>query len=473
MMIKFNNRQEHKSKILMSAIMVLFIVALLFLVRDLVVFGQEAHQVVTPFDIGGGGYELEAVDHITAEQRREIQAMLAQNIAMLQENGRLPEPKMTTQVYFSWPLKLKDGLNDPGYHGVSGFVDHDPFYNQLLDYTCSDRTYDISGYNHQGTDFFLWPFYWNKMDADEVEIVAAAPGWIIGKQDGNYDRNCSFNNLNWNSVYVRHADGSVAWYGHMKNGSTTSKSIGQTVEVGEYLGVVGSSGNSTGPHLHFEVYRSDDYYRSNLIDPYAGSCNSFNGNVTWWADQPPYYDSAINKLTTGFAPADLNLDTCATPAVTNEQNRFKLGDTVYFTAYYRDQLNTQLSVNRVYQPDGSLFASWEVRSDSPDGHYVASWWYAGVVIPMNAPEGVWKYEVAYEGKLYDIPFVVETQRSFLPLVKRDLIPTPTPTPTSTPTAAPTFTPTPTLTPTVASTAMPTVTVTPTVTPTLTPDGNGM
>ena len=50
-----------------------------------------------------------------------------------------------------------------------------------------------------------------------------------------------------------HADGSVAWYGHMKAGSLTNKAVGQTVSSGEYLGIVGSSGNSTGPHLHFGI----------------------------------------------------------------------------------------------------------------------------------------------------------------------------------------------------------------------------
>ncbi len=122
-------------------------------------------------------------------------------------------------------------LSDPGYHGISNFVDQNAnFPNFLLDYNCGARTYDLSsGYNHSGIDFFTWPFGWYKMDMNQVEIIAAAAGTIVFKQDGNYDRNCGFGGGSWNAVYVQHSDNSESWYGHMKNGSTTSKKVGQTV----------------------------------------------------------------------------------------------------------------------------------------------------------------------------------------------------------------------------------------------------
>jgi murein DD-endopeptidase MepM/ murein hydrolase activator NlpD len=180
-------------------------------------------------------------------------------------------------------------------------VDLDPNYpGFLLDYNCGTRTYDSgNGYNHQGTDFFLWPWGWRKLDRGEVQIVAAAPGQIIYRRDGNFDHNCVNNNSNWNAVYVQHADGSLAWYGHMKNGSVTKKLDGEFVNQGEYLGVVGSSGNSPYPHLHFEVYDAN----SSLIDPWSGPCNNLSPE-TWWASQRPYVDSAINQVTTGSAPVE-------------------------------------------------------------------------------------------------------------------------------------------------------------------------
>src|SRR3990172_2325310 len=149
------------------------------------------------------------------EQRTEIKLQLDQNIALLQAQGILPTQYSEQAVLFDWPLKLKTGLLDYGYHSISGQVDHDPtFPNQLEDYNCGTRTYDTpSGYNHAGTDYFLWPFDWNKMDSSDVEIIAACAGTIVYKSDGNFDRSCGFNSNNWNAIYVQHSDGSVAWYG--------------------------------------------------------------------------------------------------------------------------------------------------------------------------------------------------------------------------------------------------------------------
>ena len=43
-------------------------------------------------------------------------------------------------------------------------------------------------------------------------------GIIIGKDDGNFDQNCAFctSSCSWNAVYIQQADGSIAWYGHLK-----------------------------------------------------------------------------------------------------------------------------------------------------------------------------------------------------------------------------------------------------------------
>ena len=53
-----------------------------------------------------------------------------------------------------------------------------------------------------------------------------------------------------NFIEVRHNDGTVSRYGHC---SKIAVSKGQTVSAGQTIGYVGSTGNSTGPHLHFEI----------------------------------------------------------------------------------------------------------------------------------------------------------------------------------------------------------------------------
>lgn len=53
-----------------------------------------------------------------------------------------------------------------------------------------------------------------------------------------------------NCILVKHSDGTTSRYAHL---SGYNCSVGDTVAAGELIGYVGSTGNSTGPHLHFEV----------------------------------------------------------------------------------------------------------------------------------------------------------------------------------------------------------------------------
>ena len=53
-----------------------------------------------------------------------------------------------------------------------------------------------------------------------------------------------------NCVMINHGDGIVTLYGH---GQEIYTELGATVKQGDVIMAVGSTGNSTGPHLHFEV----------------------------------------------------------------------------------------------------------------------------------------------------------------------------------------------------------------------------
>lgn len=219
-----------------------------------------------------------------------------------------------------------------------------------MDYNCGSRSYDLpNGYNNLGTDFNIVPYPWNKMDKNEISVVAAAPGVITFKQDGNFDHSCVLSNKDWNAIYITHFDGSVAWYGYLKSG-ITSKPIGSIVEAGEWLGYVGSSGSSSSPHLHFEVYDSSNQ----LIDPFSGPCN-YMTDKSWWRNQIPYYNPSLLKMHTGFAPP---ISGCDNETLNEASNFYSTDPTIFFVVWFRDQLSNLTATYSILTPSNTIWKSW-------------------------------------------------------------------------------------------------------------------
>ena len=91
------------------------------------------------------------------------------------------------------------------------------------------------------------------------EIHAVANGTVISAQDGLPDletiysaRPAAFATLAGNNVIEAIGNGKYACYGHMENGSVRVQA-GDTVTEGQVIGLMGNSGNSDLPHLHFQV----------------------------------------------------------------------------------------------------------------------------------------------------------------------------------------------------------------------------
>ncbi|WP_329545124.1 M23 family metallopeptidase [Streptomyces sp. NBC_01356] len=67
-----------------------------------------------------------------------------------------------------------------------------------------------------------------------------------------------------NNIVIKMNDGTYTQYGHL---SSIGVSVGQTVTPGQQIGLSGSTGNTTGPHLHFEARTTAEY--GSDIDPVA------------------------------------------------------------------------------------------------------------------------------------------------------------------------------------------------------------
>ncbi|GAA3627555.1 M23 family metallopeptidase [Microbacterium awajiense] len=81
-----------------------------------------------------------------------------------------------------------------------------------------------------------------------------------------------------NHVVVEIAPGLYALYGHMDPGSVRVK-VGDTVEQGQELGLIGSSGNSTTPHLHFHLQTEPTFFPSDGV-PYVFAEFELIGSIT-------------------------------------------------------------------------------------------------------------------------------------------------------------------------------------------------
>ena len=339
-------------------------------------FCQTSSPSVQP--LGGGEFQTENTECLSPTVRATIRRMNNESIERLEQAGAFTQFRLSPlAVSFDWPLRQAAGYNtDPSYYGISNFVDQNTATGSFQDYNCNTRTYD----GHKGTDIFTWPFQWKRMDDNSLEIIAAEAGVIVNKIDGFEDHHCACVNYDWNAVYIRHTDNSVSWYGHMKKNSQTTKAVGQSVAKGEYLGVVGSSGCSSGPHLHFEVYNSSN----KLIDPFSGTCNALN-TTTWWANQKLWRDPTLNRLQLSTAPSVYG-DCTTYKDITNEASQFAYGNKLYVTGYFHDQSQGDVTNYTVYKPDNSVFTTWSHTSPST---YNASWWYWSLTLPSNS-SGTWR-----------------------------------------------------------------------------------
>lgn len=347
---------------------------------------------------------------ISPEQRAAIQQRLQlsrQKLDLQPSQTKLPHPLLIH------PLRKAAHCPDFYPSSIWQLVDHNPTVGtgsfntneaSNRDYNCGIRTYDnVNGYNHSGTDFGLWPFGWFKMDQNMVEVVAAAPGVILEKDDGNPDRSCngSVQSTNWNAVYIQHADGSVAWYGHLKRGSLTFKPVGSTVEAGEYLGSVGSSGFSTDPHLHFELYSSNNQ----LIDPYAGSCNVLNGTDSWWLQQEPYVKKQVNALTIHRSLLSIGNNCPAENVEKPNELRSVAADEASFYIYVwgRDMERNDRITTALYRPNGSLYSSVSYISNFASPTFYT---YYLQSIPATESLGPWQAQITFGGQTYTKNFLV-------------------------------------------------------------------
>jgi murein DD-endopeptidase MepM/ murein hydrolase activator NlpD len=106
-------------------------------------------------------------------------------------------------------------------------------------------------FSHHGKDAYAVDW-----DLEEgTPVLAAREGIVLAFNDtatggGTEARFKDDANANW--IVIRHPDGSIGAYYHLRSGGVRVRA-GQVVKPGDWIGLSGNTGFSTGPHLHFSV----------------------------------------------------------------------------------------------------------------------------------------------------------------------------------------------------------------------------
>lgn len=186
------------------------------------------------------------------------------------------------KILFSLPLEAE---TQGRLWTVTNTVDLDPAEDKTKDFMGKTqrqaRTYD----QHNGTDFGLANF--RKMD-EGIGVFAAADGQVEQTFDGFFDRETQRGKPDSNMIILRHSNGLRTAYAHLRKNSLRVKK-GDLVSRGQELAFVGSSGDSSGPHLHFEVLDCS----GKAIDPIQQ--NLFNQQISFQLD-PQVMDMAVSQI---------------------------------------------------------------------------------------------------------------------------------------------------------------------------------
>lgn len=167
----------------------------------------------------GGASEGEGV----SAQVPDLSSMLAK----LEQRVDLRESQLAALENLILARELKEEIHPEGRPVQSGFISS--YFGEREDPFDGQETF------HKGVDFA-------GTKGSTVMAVAAGVVTWAGERSG-------FGKM----IEINHGDGYVTRYGHNER---ILVSVGQTVKRGDQIGLMGSTGRSTGPHVHFEVLRN-------------------------------------------------------------------------------------------------------------------------------------------------------------------------------------------------------------------------
>jgi len=331
-----------------------------------------------------------------APKQTEAQSDMAAapTAAATANTGSAPETRDVSAMAFRFPLDCTYDVDC----WTARYMDRGTG-RRKQDFQCNAATQD----KHKGTDYVIADLASMR---EGVAVLAAADGTVLRRRDGVEDISArgrdrsTFEGINCgNAVILDHGNGWETQYCHLRRGSIRP-SGGEAVKAGDVIGMIGLSGETEYPHLHFMV-RKDGLD----LDPYDGGvfeqdCNAGDGSL--WAEVPRY--DPMTLLPVYFTAEQPTNDTvweggqselpADSPALILTGRAFHASeaDKWYFT---------------ITAPDGSVFFEDRFMINQDKQFYYR---FGGKKAPDGGfMPGVWQGEVRVVREEGGAPFIQRTQ----------------------------------------------------------------
>ena len=272
-----------------------------------------------------------------------------------------------------------------GYVDVNPKSPQDDFFNHFEDYqggTITTRDF------HNGLDFDVANF---AAQDEGVEVRAAAAGTVIEIRDGFFDRETGLTYGDpGNYVFVDHGSGWVTQYYHLREDSI-SVQVSDVVAAGDMLGYAGSSGNSGGPHLHFEIQ-----HNNTPVDPFAAPADYFLSPPTYVFDA-----SLPNNIFELVVTNDIydGVNTFGGPPLEHVLEEVsgiqQFPDTFERVIVYAEFTSVEAGdvwEAQLFRPDNSLYADFGDFTFFADRPTDGGWYNPGFTNDMT---GTWRVDILY------------------------------------------------------------------------------
>ena len=270
---------------------------------------------------------------------------------------------------------------------ISNYVDVDPIDDEASDYTGSNAVYD----GHTAWDIGVGNF--NEMDLG-VQLYAAAAGTVSAVHEGEYDRHTTWGSPTPTANYVKidHGDGWQTIYWHMRRDSLQVE-VGQAVEEGDFIGYMGSSGKSSGAHLHFGVR-----HHGRTVEPGYDPETYFHEPLRYVGDAATVYRSGV----TNYSPSSHTQERPSDVEVFKQIS----GQKTYVWARFAGLRQSDLMEFVWIKPNGNTYVTRTHNVTADDSNYLKLF---SQTLPTLPDIGTWKVEFKINGsKLGEDTFVVTT-----------------------------------------------------------------